>query len=198
MVDLVVLLALPETIVVFFATTCLGPLSTVYSHVVNEYFGVRQRVGGMATRLMAHSLSYLHLIDSKDDSGEWGISQRRMLERMKVCLKHDSQFNDCELEQLVQFCFESVHQYKGHEHHNSLIKQIMADKGNAETYSGLVFEEEFGQAMRNNETVTFEDFAPLFLSRRKLGFLEILFTPTYLHKIREKHRVVSDEKDGEH
>jgi len=189
-VDLFVLLALPRAAVARFAISCLGPLSKVYSHVVNEYFGIRQRAGGMATRLMATSASYLHLLDAKDSSGGWGISQKRMLERMRACLKQESTLSDSELRHLVHFCFESVHRYSEHEHGTSLIKEVIYENAVEASkeidHNKLMFEHEFGQALRNNETVTFRQFLPLFSSTRKIGFLENLFTPTYLHKVRKK------------
>lgn len=179
-VDLVVMMSVPTATVKFIATKLLGPLSAVYHKMINERFGIRERLGGMATRLMADRVAYLHLIDSESSSGALGISPQHMHEQLKSCLQWNSELRPCELQQLTKFCFESVHLYskKGEP---DLLASVTKRSLKNDT-ADLILEDHFGLAITNNESVGFSDFAKLFSSTRKRGLLENVFTPGYLRR----------------
>jgi len=188
-VDLLVLLTLPRKAVVFFATHCLGHLSKIYFHAINQHFGIRQHMGGLAARIMTSSVAYVNLRDSQNTAGEGGISHRRMLERLTASL-HDC-LGTPELEQLAHFCFGSVHQYAEEKGKPSLFDKVRHSKAPHDD-TQLITEHQFDLAALSNEAIDLKDIAPLFSSTRKLGLCKRFFTPQYLQSL--KKRASTDKK----
>jgi len=185
-IQLLVLCRLPMQLVRFIATNMLGRLSSIYSRVINEPFGIREQVGGLATRLMANSATYLDLTDEQDSVGCWGISMSRMQERLSALLSHQKDLDRNEITAMTTFCYKSVLEWQltrrsgAQEVANFVAKDLRFNHTDDHVGVKLITEEEYGEAMTNNESLGFHDVVGLFDRDRKLTCFERIFSPSYL------------------
>jgi len=105
LVNIFVLLRIPKVAVLLLTTVFLGHLSTIYKKVIKERFNLGQQVGGMASRLLSNSVTFLEL-----EKTSKGIPKSRMAEQFRDSLKNCQEMDENEIAALVDFCFNAVTQ----------------------------------------------------------------------------------------
>lgn len=213
LIQLLVMVKLPMVAVRFVATSCLGSLSRIYSRVIDEPFGIREQVGGLATRLMANSVTYLDLTDQQDGAGTWGISIGRMRERLGALLSHQKELDTAEIGAMTEFCYRSVMSWQKSKkseaqalaafiakvgRNSSIPAEVDADEDEDEGCEiKLITEDEYGEAMTNCEKLGFHDVVDLFDGDRKMTVMEKIFSPKYLTRLHHnaKRNTLSENTD---
>lgn len=155
---------IPLQLVYFFAIWCLGHLSTVYKRVINQELNLSEACLGVASRLVSHSASYLDLQDKPS-----GISKKRLLERFRKVLAGNSDLDDAEIRQYVNFVFEGMQSL-------GVLQDEQAD-------SSTINIQEFCTACSTNESLDFESMVKLFDADRPIHCMERLFLDDSIKRV---------------
>lgn len=207
-VSYLVLLSLPKKALRVLVVRLLGPFSRIYKGVLYEKFNIMEQVGGMATRLMGNSSTFVDLQDCGDDASGTGggISKRRMGERLKEAVRHRSSIlDDGEVEQLVNFCFNAISNssiYQGIRPSKSFFMQVIGKGREPEQKyreaDAVINIDQFNIACSSTEPIGFEAIVELFDRDRSIRRLERFFMPPYMQEyMREVDRARSSTKIGD-
>jgi len=198
-----VLMGLPKVLILFFTITFLGHFSKIYKGVIEEEFSIVEQVGGMATRLMSNSATFVDLEANGSDGGS-GISKVRMRERLRESLKHRGELLDHdEVESFVNFCFRAVSSSNEGKKRIRPSKSFLLDALGAsqmdgdDTHKDQIDIDCFSKACASLDKISFEAVVKLFDRDRRVHFLERVFMPPYMRKYLsevDEARAVSDEK----
>lgn len=205
-VGAVVLLGIPQTLVLLFSTSMLGHTSTMYKRVIYERFDIGEQTAGLVTRMMTNGVAFLELEDMQN-----GVSFKRMNERLREALKHESdELDDLEISQLVDFCFNAVVSpntvcanksslsvLKGYfqgfancigrciapktEEPKANSKSSRARLARTKVHEHITIDD-FLVSCASCDRVGFNDVVTLFDSNRKMSWLERFFMPRYIKK----------------
>lgn len=202
-VSFMVLMGLPKALILFFTITFLGHFSKIYKGVIEEEFSIVEQVGGMATRLMSNSATFVDLEASGSDGGGSGITKGRMRERLRESLKHrGGRLDRDEVESFVNFCFRAVSSNNiGKKRIRPSKSFLLGALGASETDGDDVHKDHididcFSKACASLDKIRFEAVVKLFDRDRRVRFLESVFMPPYMRKYLsevDEARAVSDE-----
>lgn len=182
--DAIVLLHIPNVVFRFFATHCVGHLSTIYSEAVNEQFSISQSASSLAMHILVTGRSYRELC-----AGHRGISLKLFAEKISGSLSDFPQLDCRELCTFCLFCFLFAQDVRGRRTksssiHNSDVASIIDD-----VHSPTLSEGNFMNATFIGEKLALDNLVKLFDHDRKVTSMERIFLPQFAKKEVEKEHV---------
>jgi len=153
---------IPLLLVTWFAISCLGCISEIYSNVINEKLNVAQAVYGLACRIISHSGAYMDIKDQKTS-----LTKNRILDCFRAILQDNDDIDEMEMARFVDFVFEGLQTYNQDPH---------AD------VNGITIQE-FTTACSSNEPLSFASLVKLLDKDRVPGRLENFFMDEEVKKM---------------
>jgi len=177
LISLLVVIRIPKLLLRFFITSCLGPLSTMYSRSLLEDFDVVRECGRSILRMVRDSAAFVELADQTDD---YSMSKDRVAERLKVIFMN-------------QTCKIPPHRVKGLVNlacigarlESSTIHHMKQDLGlrrlTPDAKQCTINVDSFCTACSSPTACDFQSIAELVDDARQKSVLERIFTPVRLH-----------------
>jgi len=197
--EAIVLMALPAKLLGFIVQSCLGHLSKVYRHVLNQKIVMHQQIGSIAMQLMAASTSF------NSFAAEDGLSMQRTYHRLKESLKDFAELDDSDIKVFSTLAFLVSCGAANHRKVVDLVHQKAAFEKTAQ--EKRIDLKEFVTAFSATGMTHMEEIATLFARERRVGLLERVFLPYFLrcsvvHRpvslseaIQDVHQKLPDEED---
>jgi len=163
---LIAWMQIPFFVVFFFAITCLGTLSEVYTGFLYEDVDLQQEFNGVSSRMLAHTYGFHDLHDREEaDYQLWGISKQRAKRRMDMILDSSEELDEEERNRFTNFFFANCSSSM----QSSNIRAIQI--------------EDYRMAHMTNENLLFEDVLRIVDSDRRTGnIFEIIFMDASLNE----------------
>jgi len=99
---------IPFFLVFYFAISCLGTLSEVYTGFLYENVDMQTEFNGVSARMLEKSYSFSDMHDvEEDDNKVWGVSLHRAVQRMDMILEGSKELDPEERKQFTNFFFMS-------------------------------------------------------------------------------------------
>lgn len=188
-IALLVLLALPKRIMLFFVTRLLGHLSRIYRKVLLEPFNIEAELGGMAARLMMRSRQFADLQDS-----DRGISKEAMRNWLARTLEHRKNvLDESEVDKFLDICHRELIHFERHhwiqryesDSHAKLLRDAV--RGRVSDYEqegdSAINIDMFSMACSSSESIEFDSVVNFFKKDRRRPLLERFFMPPALATI---------------
>jgi len=192
----IVFMSLPNMVLKFFCSHCLGHLSVLYTSAIYERFDLVQQTAGMAARLMSMKTAFHELEDAHGEGEKPGISRRRAREHLFDVMRYRKDVLDAhELGYFADCCFNTLVMS-----HKKVSSMRHLDGGVMQQVSGVwrrisrfissvssttkpvhatdrITIDGFSVSHSSLERFTIDDCMLLFGTDRKLGILENFFLP---------------------
>jgi hypothetical protein len=201
-----VYMCIPNLIMLLLFTCCLGKLSKVYCLYLYEVFNIGTLIGGLMSRILANSVSYVELAE---EDARGGISLEKLHERILVAFREytnvpvqegakgrsrqatrdPSRLTASEAKSFAKFAFGSIFDPHIMRKHSAEVN-IDFDAARISLY-------QFMSACADAGGLDLQTLVELVNPHRKMGLIERCFFPTYVWMIMQTLDEVNQDREAE-
>eukprot|EP00927_Polykrikos_kofoidii_P044584 TRINITY_DN3850_c0_g1_i3.p1 TRINITY_DN3850_c0_g1~~TRINITY_DN3850_c0_g1_i3.p1 ORF type:complete len:791 (-),score=95.22 TRINITY_DN3850_c0_g1_i3:41-2389(-) len=168
----IVVLTLPKYFMLFFITRCLGPLSAIYRRAIYQDFSIANAMVGTASRLLVNAERFKSL-GRLSRMGE--LDKARLAADVVELASECHEFGKTDAITFGHFVSRTVDIMETHPPTKSVFK-----KGRSDSKSNSI--RILLEAAENSEHYSLEDAGNVFSADRRIGLIERVFVPPFLHE----------------